>query len=107
MKIFNHPNILLLVCLMSATGSVMADSIGGLDSNSRRLVREAELEGYGRKPKVDENAQPGVVIQNRIDEFGKKKCIISAGNVVTSKIEHGGRLENKTIVTGNIINVCQ
>lgn len=85
----------------------MADAIGGLDSSSRRMVREAELEGYGRKAKVDENAQPNILIQNKVDELGKKKCIISAGNVVTSKIERGSRLENKTIVTGNIINVCQ
>lgn len=107
MKILKHPKLLVLVLLMSATGAVVAGTIGGLDSSSRRLVREAELEGYGSKPKAGDNAQPGVLIQNQLDEAGKKKCIVSAGNVITSKIEHGGRIENKTIVTGNIINVCQ
>ena len=62
-------NTLALVFLMTLTGSVMADAIGGLDSSSRRMVREAELEGYGRKPKVDENAQPSILIQNKVDEY--------------------------------------
>lgn len=107
MKILKPKKMMALIILMTATGAAVAGSIGELDSSSRRMVREAELDGYGRKAKVDDNAQPGVSIQNQLDEFGKKKCIVSAGNVVTKKIEHGGRIENKTIVTGNIINVCQ
>lgn len=96
-------------------GQNTAGSLGELDTTSRRLVREAEMSKYGANgSSVQQKASqsqtqdnPGVLIQNTIDASGRKKCVVSAGRVVSGDVKRGSSVENRTIVTGNIVNVCQ
>jgi hypothetical protein len=87
--------------------------LADLDSSSRRIVREAELGSFRGK---GENYQgglnstpgaPGVFIQNTVDQFGRKTCSVSAGQVATGTIKKGSSTQNVTVVTGNVVNVCQ
>lgn len=82
-----------------------AGPIGQLDSSSRRAVRDAQLEGYGgtTKQKV---GRDGVNVQNQVDAKGRVKCIVSVGNVIVDDRRRGNRIENNTIVTGDIVNAC-
>lgn len=85
--------------------------ISGFDTTSRRLIRESEMSTYdATKEAIAPNAKvhnPGLLIQNTIDTHGHKKCVINAGKVVTGEVRRGSSIESRTIVTGNIVNVCQ
>lgn len=86
-------------------------ALSGLDTTSRRLVRESEMSTFDVTKKTiaptAEIPNPGILIQNTIDAHGQKKCVVSAGKVVTGDVHRGSSVEYRTIVTGNIVNVCQ
>ena len=86
-------------------------SLTGLDTTSRRMVRESEMSTFDSTKKAVaptvNTPNHGLLIQNTIDAQGHKKCVVSAGKVVTGEVHRGSSVENKTIVTGNIVNVCQ
>lgn len=86
-------------------------SISELDTTSRRMVRESEMNVFNstNPPTAtnEKNINPGLLIQNTVDSKGQKKCIVSAGKVITGEIRRGSSVENRTVVTGNIVNVCQ
>lgn len=100
---------------MSGYGSFIQDSSGSasqLDTASRRLIQESDMGRFsgGKNAVVGETSSvsnPGVLIQNSIDAQGHKKCIISAGKVINGEVKRGSATESRTIVTGNIVNVCQ
>ena len=86
-------------------------ALSDLDTTSRRLVRESEMNNFNATKSTTAPtariSNPGLLIQNTIDTHGNKKCIVSAGKVVTGEVHRGSSVENRTIVTGNIVNVCQ
>lgn len=86
----------------TTSSSSRGGALTNLDSTSRRLVREVEMEQKGKS-----NQNPGLLIQNTIEADGHKKCVVSAGQVMTGEVKRGSTVENRTIVTGDVINVCQ
>ena len=101
---------------MTGYGSTGTEASSGalnqLDTSSRKLVRESDMKKYGTNniggaATPQDVANPGVLIQNTIDAHGHKKCIVSVGKLVNGEVRWGSTVENRTIVMGNIVNVCQ
>lgn len=98
---------LALFSVFHAT-ETLAGGVGSLDAESRRAVREAQMGRYGGRAQggsVEYRDRSGVAVQN--DVRGRRtNCTTQVGQVNNNEVRHGNRIQQVTVVEGNVVNVC-
>lgn len=106
--------LLVGVILLLAESEVFANGVSGLDADSRRSVREAQMSRFGspqarnqngnRNISTSPNGSPAAVQNTSRDH--KRACTTQIGHMTNYGSQHGTRVQQITVVDGNVINVC-
>lgn len=105
---FRIPTLLLAAVSLLQFGQACANGVGNLDAENRRAVREAQMSRFGSRDQGGSSNnlnRPGVVVQN--DGRGRRNnCTTQVGQSNNYGTQHGMRVQQVTVVEGNIVNVC-
>lgn len=101
------PFVLVLFAALHAA-EALASGVGNLDADSRRAVREAQMSRFGGRTQggsAEYRDRSGVAVQN--DARGRRtNCTTQVGQVNSQETRRGNRIQQVTVVEGNVVNVC-